>query len=84
MFLTSAELALITPAAALVGVALGTAGTAYHDRSRDRGEAKKAREQAVTEVQTATVDLLTGVQAVRVAYQHQTLAMRAPVTRPSR
>jgi hypothetical protein len=72
MFLTSAELALITPTAALVGVALGIVGTAYLDRSRDRGAAKKAREQAITEVQTATVDLLTGVQAVRGAYQHQT------------
>lgn len=72
MFLTPAELSLIAPAAALLGVALGTAGTAYLDRSRDRQAAEHARDQAVTEVQTATVDLLTGVQAIRSAYQQQT------------
>jgi hypothetical protein len=72
MFLTPAELSLIAPAAALFGVALGTAGTAYLDRSRDRRAAEHARDQAVTELQTATVDLLAGVQAVRSAYQHQT------------
>jgi hypothetical protein len=72
MFLTSAELALTASAAALVGVVLGTAGTGYLDRSRDRRAAEGAREQAITEVQTATVDLITGVQAIRGAYQHQT------------
>lgn len=72
MFLTPAELSLIAPAAALLGVALGTVGTAHLDRSRDRRAAEHARDQAVTEVQTATVDLLTGVQAIRSAYQQQT------------
>jgi hypothetical protein len=72
MFITPAELSLIAPAAALLGVALGTAGTAYLDRSRDRQTAEHARDQAVTELQTATVDLLTGVQAIRSAYKQQT------------
>jgi len=72
VFLSPAELSLIAPAAALLGVALGTAGTAYLDRSRDRRAAEQARDQAVTELQTATVDLLTGVQAIRGAYQQQT------------
>jgi hypothetical protein len=72
MFVTPAELSLVAPAAALLGVALGTAGTAYLDRLRDRRAAERARDQAVTELQTATVDLLTGVQAIRSAYQQQT------------
>jgi hypothetical protein len=72
MFLTPAELSLIAPVAALLGVVLGTAGTAYLDRSRDRRAAVEARDQAVTELQTATVDLVTGVQAIRGAYQQQT------------
>jgi hypothetical protein len=72
MYLTSAELSLISPAAALVGVTLGIAGTAYFDRSRARRVATEAHERAITEVQTATVDLLSGVQAIRGAYQQQT------------
>lgn len=71
-FLTPLEVALISPAAVLAGVALGTAGTAYLDRSRERRAAKGALDQAIAELLTATVDLVTGAQAVRAAYQSQT------------
>jgi hypothetical protein len=71
-FLTPLEIALISPAAALAGVALGTAGTAYLDLSRERRAAKGAHDQAVAELLTATVDLITGIQAVRGAYQSHT------------
>jgi hypothetical protein len=69
---TPLELALISPAAALVGVALGIAGNGYLDRLRDRRAAKRERDKAIAELLTATVDLITGVQAVRAAYQQQT------------
>jgi hypothetical protein len=69
---TPLELALISPVAALVGVALGTVGSGYLERSRDRRAALRQRDQAITEPLTATVDLITGVQAVRVAYQQET------------
>lgn len=72
MFLTSAKLALISPAGALIGVALGIASTGHLERSRERRAAKEAHEQVITEVQTAVVDLLPGVQAARSAYQHET------------
>lgn len=69
---TPLELTLIAPAAALVGVALGIAGNAYLDRSRERRAAKRVQSQAIAELLTATVDLITGVQAVRGAYKQQT------------
>jgi hypothetical protein len=65
---TGLELALIPAGAALVGVALGTAGNAYLDRLRDRRTAKRERDQAIAELLAATVDLTTGIQAVRAAY----------------
>jgi hypothetical protein len=69
---TGLELALIPAGAALFGVALGTIGNAYLDRVRERRTAKHARDQAIAELLTATVDLTSGVQTVRVAYMQQT------------
>jgi hypothetical protein len=69
---TPLEIALITPAVALVGVALGIVGNGYLDRLRDRRTAKRERDQAIAELLTATVNLTTGAQAVRVAYHKQT------------
>jgi hypothetical protein len=68
---TGLELALIPAGAALVGVALGIAGNAYVDQRRDRREVTRQRDQAIAELLTATIDLVTGVQAVRAAYQQQ-------------
>ena len=70
---TGLELAIIPAASALVGVALGIAGNGYLDRRRDRRLALRERDAAIAELLTATVDLMSGVQAVRVAY-HQHLA----------
>jgi hypothetical protein len=69
---TPLEIALIAPAAALVGVALGIVGNGYLERLRDRRTVKRERDQAIAELLTATVDLITGAQAVRAAYQKQT------------
>ena len=63
---TPLEIALIVPVAALVGVALGIVGNGYLERLRDRRRAKRDRDQAIADLLTATVDLITGAQAVRV------------------
>jgi hypothetical protein len=69
---TPLELALIAPVAALAGVVIGIMGNAYLERSRERRAAKRERDHAIAELLTATVDLITGVQAVRGAYKQQT------------
>lgn len=69
--LTGLEFALIPAAAALAGVALGIVGNEYLDRQRDRRAAKQQRDQAIAELLTATVDLLSGTQALRAAYMKQ-------------
>lgn len=58
--------------AALAGVALGIGGNAHLERLGERRAARRGQDQALAELLTATVDLLTGVQAVRAAYQQQT------------
>lgn len=72
MFVTPLELALISPVAALIGVAVGIGGNGYLDRLRERRAARRERDQAIAELLTATVDLLSGVQTVRAVYQQQT------------
>ena len=73
---TGLELAIIPAGAALVGVVLGTFGNAYLDRRRERRTACRERDQAIAELLTATVDLITGVQAVRAAYHQQHATFR--------
>jgi hypothetical protein len=68
---TGLDLAIIPAGAALAGVILGTVGNAYLDRRRDRRAALRERDQAIAELLAATVDLITGVQAVRAAYYQQ-------------
>ena len=70
--LTSLELALIPAGAALAGVTLGIFGNGYLDGLRERRAAKQQRDQAIAELLTATVDLITGIQAIRAAYLKQT------------
>jgi hypothetical protein len=66
--LTGLELALIPAGTALVGVALGIAGNGYLDRQREQRAAKQLRDQAIAELLTASVDLISGVHAIRAAY----------------
>ena len=66
---TPLEVAIIAPAAALIGVALGGLGTAYQDRIRERRAARREQRKAIAELLTATVDLLTGAQTVHSAYE---------------
>jgi hypothetical protein len=73
---TGLELAIIPAGAALVGVVLGTVGNVYLDRRRDRRAACRERDQAIAELLTATVDLMSGVQAVRAAYHQQHATLR--------
>jgi len=72
MPVTSLEIALVAPVAALAGVALGIGGNARLDRLRERRAARRTQDQAIAELLTATVDLITGIQAVRAAYMQQT------------
>jgi hypothetical protein len=74
--ITSLELALIPAGAALAGVVLGTAGSAYLDRRRDKRTARRDRDQAIAELLAATADLMSGAQAVRAAYHQQHAAIR--------
>ena len=69
MFVTPFEIALIAPVAALAGVLLTFAGNARLERLREGRSARQGQDQAIAELLTATVDLITGVQAVRAAYQ---------------
>lgn len=69
--LTGLELALIPAGTALAGVALGIAGNGYLDRQRECRAAKQQRDQAIAELLTATVDLVSSVQAIRSAYLKQ-------------
>lgn len=69
--LTTAELALIPAATALAGVALGTGGTAWLDRLRERRAARDQRDRAIAELLTAAVDLISGAQVIRAAYEKQ-------------
>lgn len=65
---TPLELALIPAIAALGGVALGIFGQGWLDRRRDRRAARQQRDQAIAEILTATVDLISSTQAIRAAY----------------
>lgn len=69
--LTTAELALIPAGTALAGVALGIAGNGYLDRRKERRAARDQRDQAIAELLTATVDVITGIQALRAAHLKQ-------------
>ncbi len=65
------DIALITAGAALAGVVIGQFGTYVIERLRERRAARNARDQAIAELLTAVVDLVTSVQTVRAAYQGQ-------------
>ncbi|SRR6266567_223117 len=65
---TNLDLALISAGAALGGVALGIFGNGWLDRLRDRRAARQSRDQAIAEILTAAVDLISSVQAIRAAY----------------
>ena len=65
------NIALISAGVTLVGVVIGQFGTYVIERLRERRAARGARDQAVAELLTAVVDLVTSVQTVRAAYQGQ-------------
>lgn len=71
--MTSLEIALIAPAAALAGVALQMAGSSWRDRVRERRAASRDQDRAVAELLAATVDLLGGIQMIRAAYDRSRL-----------
>jgi hypothetical protein len=68
---TPLALALIPAGTALAGAALATVSNVYLERQRDRRAARGQRDQALAELLTATVDLISGVQMVRAAYYRQ-------------
>ncbi len=77
------DIALISAGAALGGVLLGQVSAYVTDRLKERRAARDARDQAIADVLTSVVDLVTGVQAIRAAYEGQSgwrqLARRAAV-----
>src|SRR6266568_69664 len=77
------DIALISAGAALGGVLLGQVSAYVSDRLKEHRAARDARDQAIADVLTAVVDLVTGVQAIRAAYEGQSgwrqLARRAAV-----
>ena len=62
--LTTAELALIPAGTALIGVVLGIGGNRYLDRHKEK-RAEDQQDQAIAELLTATVDLVSGIHALR-------------------
>lgn len=67
--LSPLEQTLIPTVAALFGVALGVAGTWFLQWRKDLRDEKQRRDAAIAELLTATVDLVSGVQAIRAAYE---------------
>lgn len=63
--------ALIAAGAAVVGFVVALAGNLVIERRRDRRMAERQRDRAIAELLAAVVDLVTGIQAVRAAYQGQ-------------
>jgi hypothetical protein len=63
--------ALIAAGAAVVGFVAAFAGNILIERRRERRTARAARDQAIAEPLVAVVDLMSGIEAVRGAYQGQ-------------
>jgi len=64
----------------VVGGVLTIAGNERLEHRREKRERKRGRDAAVGELLTATVDLVSGVQAIRVAYEGRSgLRMRLRV-----
>jgi hypothetical protein len=61
--------ALIGAGVTVAVFAAGLGSNLWLERRRERREATRHREDAASELATATVDLLTGVQAIRGAYE---------------
>lgn len=61
--------ALVGAAVTLAVFAAGLGGNLWIERRRERREVTRRREAAARELATATVDLLTGVQTIRSAYE---------------
>jgi hypothetical protein len=61
--------ALIAAGSAIIGFIVALAGNLVIERRRDRRAAVQLRDQAIAELLVSVVDLVSGVQAVRIAYQ---------------
>lgn len=57
----------------LAGVIVAFAGNTWRDRIKDRKAERQARDQAIAELLTSIVDLLSGIQAIRTAYHERGL-----------
>lgn len=65
---TSTDVALVAAAAPVFAVAVTFGGQGILDRQRARRAEQQARDAAVAELLAAAIDLLVGVEAVRVGY----------------
>ena len=63
--------ALIAAVVAILSFIVAQAGSAASERRRERLAAIRHRDQAIAELLASVVDLITGIQAVRAAYQGQ-------------
>ena len=64
--------ALIGAGGAVLGGVLVFFGVQWQARWQARREERRARDQAIAELLAAAVDLITGVQAIRAAYERRT------------
>lgn len=72
--MTNTDATLIGGGLALSGVVITLAGNTYRDRLKERRAGRQARDQAIAELLAAVVELVTGVQAIRAAYEGRTTA----------
>jgi|HubBroStandDraft_1064217.scaffolds.fasta_scaffold06971_8 hypothetical protein len=68
---TPLEQILIPTVAGLVGVLIGMVWAWLLQRQKDLSDERQRRDAAIAELLTATVDLITGIQIVRAAYEGQ-------------
>jgi hypothetical protein len=73
---TNADATVIGAAIALVGVGLALGFNAWLARRKERKTARQERDQAIAELLTAAADLISGVQAIRAAYDRSRLRDR--------
>lgn len=69
---TDPELSLITGGFTIAAVLVTFGGSYLLERARSRRDARQARDSAIADLLTASVELVLAVNTIRAAYQHRT------------